>query len=339
MQSKSQEIQKPAAMKMQPHPLQIGSVTLDNNILLAPMAGVTDLPFRTLCRRQGAGLVVTEMVSAKAVLYGNKNTESLLATSSEEQPAALQLFGSDPDIIASMAARLEEREFSVFDFNMGCPMPKITGNGEGSALMQNPALAGQIISSLTKSVNKPVTVKIRLGFDKDRKNAVEIAKRLEDAGAAAITVHGRTRDQYYTGEADWEAIARVKDAVSIPVIGNGDVTDGESALALLQTTGCDGLMIGRAARGNPWIFREVLSFLENGETVPPPTTAERVEMMRTHFQMEIACKGEYTGIREMRGHLSWYTAGLPDSAKWRQRMNAATEVSVVEALMDELKFP
>lgn len=245
--------------------LKIGNITLENNVILAPMAGVTDLPFRLLCRRMGAGLVCMEMISAKAIFYHNKNTEELLQIHPEEVPVSLQLFGSDARILADMAKRIEERPFSILDFNMGCPVPKVVNNGEGSALMKDPKLAAEILSALVKAVDKPVTVKIRKGFDEAHCNAVEIAKIAEACGVAAIAVHGRTREQYYSGRADWDIIRQVKEAVGIPVIGNGDVDSPEAARAMLEQTQCDGVMIGRAAQGNPWIFREIVSSLESGE--------------------------------------------------------------------------
>lgn len=254
--------------------LTIGNITLDNNIILAPMAGVTDLPFRLLCREQGAGLLCMEMVSAKAIMYRNKNTEGLMEIHPDEKPVSLQLFGSDPDIISEMAKQIEERDFAILDINMGCPVPKVVNNHEGSALMKNPALVEQIVSKTVKAISKPVTVKIRKGFDEEHVNAVEIAKVAEAAGASAVAVHGRTREQYYAGKADWDIIAQVKQAVSIPVIGNGDITDAKSAKSMLEQTGCDGIMIGRAARGNPWIFREVSTYLETGAKPAPPTKQE-----------------------------------------------------------------
>lgn len=316
--------------------LTIGNVTLENNIILAPMAGVTDLPFRLLCKEQGAGLVCMEMVSAKAILYKNKNTESLLEIHPREMPASLQLFGSDATIMSEMAKQIEMRPFSILDINMGCPVPKVVGNGEGSALMKNPKLAGEIVSAMAKAVQKPVTVKIRSGFDKDHINAVEMAKIIEDAGACAIAVHGRTREQFYAGEADWEMIAKVKEAVSIPVIGNGDIVDGASAERMLRQTGCDGIMVGRAARGNPWIFREIAAYLENGTILPPPDKQERKEMMLRHSRLQLQYKGEYTGVREMRKHVSWYTSGMPHSAQLRQQVNAIEDFAALEELIEKM---
>lgn len=277
-----------------------------------------------------------EMVSAKAILYGNKNTEGLLAIHPQEGPVSLQLFGSDPKIVSEMAARIVERPFAVLDLNMGCPVPKIVGNGEGSALMREPKLAGEIIAATVKAIRKPVTVKIRKGFDEAHVNAVEIAKIAEDAGAAAIAVHGRTREQFYSGEADWEIIAKVKEAVSVPVIGNGDVTDGESARRMLAETGCDGVMIGRAARGNPWLFAEIAAFLEDGRILPLPTTEEKKKMMLRHAALQLEIKGEYTGVREMRKHLSWYTAGMPNSARLRGQVNLAESLEQIERLVESL---
>lgn len=301
--------------------LTIGNVTLDNNIILAPMAGVTDLPFRLLCRELGAGMVCMEMVSAKAIYYGNKNTEGLLEIHPKEAPASLQLFGSDPVIISEMAKKIEERPFAIFDINMGCPVPKVVNNGEGSALMKNPKLVREILSALVKAVKKPVTVKIRKGFDDNHVNAVEIAQIAEDCGVAAVAVHGRTREQYYSGKADWDIIAAVKDAVSIPVIGNGDVDSPARAKELLKYTGCDGVMIGRAAQGNPWIFREVTQFMETGEIPKRPDRQEKKELILRHAALQLAYKGEYIGVREMRKHLSWYTVGMPCSARFRQTIN------------------
>ncbi len=316
--------------------LKIGSVVLDNQVILAPMAGVTDLPFRLLCRRAGAGLVCMEMVSAKAIFYNNKNTEELLTIHTEEGPASLQLFGSDPKIIAEMAKRIEDRPFSLLDFNMGCPVPKVVNNGEGSALMKNPSLVREILSALVKAVDKPVTVKIRKGFDEAHCNAVEIAKIAEDCGVAAIAVHGRTREQYYSGSADWDIIRQVKQAVKIPVIGNGDVNSPRAAEEMLSRTGCDGVMIGRAAQGNPWIFRDTARYLEEGALPEPPDRRERKRTVLEHARLLVECKGEYTAVREMRKHLAWYTAGMPHSARFRQAINAMETLEELMAGVEDI---
>ncbi len=302
--------------------LTIGNVELPNQVILAPMAGVSDIAFRLLCHEQGAGLVCSEMVSAKAILYGNKNTEELLQIHPEEGAVSLQLFGSDPDIVSEMAKRIEERPFAVLDLNMGCPVPKVVNNGEGSALMKDPLLAGRIVEKTAKAIQKPLTVKIRKGFDDDHVNAVEMAHILQESGAAAVAVHGRTREQYYSGQADWDIIAQVKAAVKIPVIGNGDVTDGESALRLLKKTGCDGVMIGRGAQGNPWVFREVTAALEGRKIPPRPTRQELYDMIARHAQLAAQYKGEYITVREMRKHLAWYTTGLPHAAALRRQINS-----------------
>lgn len=316
-------------------PLKIGSVTLPNNLILAPMAGVTDLPFRLLCREQGAGLLCMEMVSAKAILYKNRNTASLLSIHPGEHPVSLQLFGSDPDIISEIAHRIEERPFDILDLNMGCPVPKIVNNGEGSALMKNPLLAGRIIEKTVKAIKKPVTVKIRKGFDDEHVNAVELAKIAEDAGAAAVAVHGRTREQFYAGKADWEIIRQVKEAVSIPVIGNGDLLTAEDVTAMGQQTGCDGFMIARGAQGNPWIFKQILQYYKTGEQLPRPSVMEVKQMILRHARMMLEFKGDYIGIREIRKHAAWYTAGYSGSSRLRVAINAVESYEELEEVLQD----
>lgn len=317
--------------------LQIGNVTLENNLILAPMAGVSDLPFRLLCREQGAGLVCMEMVSAKAILYKNRNTEELLTIDPKEHLVSLQLFGSDPDIISEIAKQIEERPFDILDLNMGCPVPKVVNNGDGSALMKNPRLAGEIIEKTARAIKKPLTVKIRKGFDDAHVNAVELAHIAQESGAAAVAVHGRTREQYYAGHADWDIIRQVKEAVSIPVIGNGDIRTPEDVAAMAEQTGCDGYMIARGAEGNPWIFRQILHYFETGEHLSRPDFSEVTEMLLRHAKMQIDCKGDYTGIREIRKHAAWYTAGYRNSSKLRGRINEVENYEQLEALFREVE--
>ena len=316
--------------------MKIGNVNIENKVFLAPMAGVTDLPFRLLCREMGCGLLYTEMVSAKAILYNNKNTDALLRVTEAENPIAVQLFGSDPQIMADMAKRLEERPFDVIDGNMGCPVPKVVNNGEGSALLKSPDLIEEIVRKVSSAISKPVTVKVRIGFENAPVDIVEIAKRVEDAGAAAIAVHGRTRQQYYSGTADWDTIRRVKEAVTIPIIGNGDVDSPQKAEALMKQTGCDAVMVGRAVRGTPWLFRELNHYFRTGELMERPSTEEIREMILRHARKQIELKGEFVGIREMRKHVAWYTAGMRHSAGLRRESNTIESYEALEALLSRL---
>lgn len=314
--------------------MKIGNVDIKGNVALGPMAGVTDLPFRLLCKEQGCDLMYTEMVSAKAILYNNKNTYELLRTTDSERPVAVQLFGSDPDIMTEIALRLEEQPFDIIDINMGCPVPKIVNNHEGSALMLEPKLVEKILTKMAGALKKPLTIKIRKGFDDDRINAVEIARIAQECGVSAIAVHGRTRAQYYAGCADWDIIRQVKEAVSIPVIGNGDIVDGTTAKKMMDETGCDGIMIGRAARGNPFIFNQVKKYLEDGTVVEKPGMPQIRDMILRHCRMLIEEKGDYTGIREMRKHVAWYTAGYPHSAEIRRKVNMIESYEALEQLMN-----
>ena len=313
---------------------KIGDTLLANNVFLAPMAGVTDLPFRLLCREQGAGMSVTEMVSAKAILYKNKNTKELLAVDPAEGPVSVQLFGSDPEIMAAIAAQIEDGPYVAIDVNMGCPVPKIVNNHEGSALMKDPAQAEKVLTAMVKAVKKPVTVKFRKGFNDQNINAVEFAKMAESCGVAAVAVHGRTREQYYSGKADWDIIRQVKEAVKIPVIGNGDVFTPEDAKRLLDETGCDGIMVGRGAKGNPWIFKRITHYLETGELLPGPTLMEVRDMILRHGKMLTEYKGEMIAMREMRSHMAWYTKGMRNSAALRCEIN---QVETLEGLAELLE--
>jgi tRNA-dihydrouridine synthase B len=315
--------------------VKIGNVRIEGNLMLGPMAGVTDLPFRILCKEQGADLVYTEMVSAKGVQYNNKNTEQLLQIAEEERPAALQLFGADPDILRDTAKRIEHRNFDILDINMGCPVPKVVNNGEGSALMKNPKLIGEIVRKVSSGYSKPVTVKIRKGFQEDCINAIEVAKIAEENGAAAIAVHARTREQFYSGKADWEVIRQVKEAVSIPVIGSGDVVTPLDAKAMLDRTGCDGIMIARGTRGNPWIFAQIKTYLQEGILLPKPDFNEVREMILRHAGMLVDYKGEMIAIREMRKQVAWYTTGYPGSARLRNHVNEIETLDDIKRLLEE----
>ncbi len=317
-------------MRSKRNNMNIGQVTVKNKFILAPMAGVTDLPFRLLCREQGCGLTVSEMVSAKAIYYKNRNTWDLLRADERDDPAAVQLFGSDPGLMGEMAHRIEHIGYRIIDINMGCPVPKVVNNGEGSALMKDPDLVGKIVRAVSDAVSIPVTVKMRKGFSLYDKNAPEVALAAEENGAAAVAVHGRTREQYYSGQADWEIIREVKETVAIPVIGNGDIRTPEDAARMLRETGCDGLMIGRAARGNPWIFRELNHYFETGEPMERPDSREVSDMILRHARMMVGYRGEPAAMREMRKHVAWYTAGMPHSARLREQVNGVETLAQLE---------
>ncbi len=313
----------------------IGNVELKNNVFMAPMAGVTDKPYRTICMEMGCGLVYSEMVSAKGLFYNSANTEKLMDCESGCGPYAIQLFGSEPEIMAGMAKKIEDMPFDIIDVNMGCPAPKIVKNGDGSALMKNVSLAGEIISAMVQSQKKPVTVKFRKGFDEETINAVEFAKAMEKAGAAAVAVHGRTREQYYSGKADWDIIKEVKKAVNIPVIGNGDITSPQTAKAMFDYTDCDAIMIGRASEGNPWIFKRITHYIDTGELLPEPTNREKAETVIQHAKMLIDFKGEYIGVREMRRHLAFYTKGMPQASAMRAEINTVMNMNDIEFLVNK----
>ena len=309
---------------------------LDSRIFLDPMAGITDKPMRQLVSSFGKGNIVSEMVAINAIQWRNPKTYRIADVRDEKYPVIVQLVGGDPQLFGETVKLIEDLGAAAIDINMGCPVPKVAGNGEGSALMKKPDLAGRIVRRVTDRVSIPVTVKFRKGFDEDHVNAVEFAVMLEENGASSLAVHGRTREQYYSGKADWEIIRQVKAALHIPVIGNGDVTDGESARKMFEETGCDGVMVARAAQGNPFLFREIKSYFENGETCPPPTTQEIYDTIIRHADLQLKYKGEYIGIREMRKHVSWYTYGMPGSAKFRNMINQMEDMDSLKKACREL---
>ena len=314
--------------------MKIGNVETDNNIFLAPMAGITDLPFRIICKEKGAGLVYTEMVSAKALLYGDEKTKLLLKTCKEERPLAVQIFGSDIESIA-YASKYVSEFADIVDINMGCPAPKVIKNGDGSALMRNPKLAAEVLTAVVKNSEKPVTLKIRKGWDDDSVNAVEIAKIAEECGISALAIHGRTREQFYSGKADWDIIAEIKQAINIPVIGNGDVFEVEDAVNMLEKTKCDAIMIGRGAQGNPWIFNRINHYMKTGKILPEPTLEEKITTAIRHMNLAVAEHGDYVAVREMRKHIGWYLKGLKNSAKYRDQINKITDYKEVIAILEE----
>ncbi len=314
-------------------------VEIDNEVFSAPMAGVTDLPFRMVCKKHGCGLLYTEMINAKALSYGDKNTLKMLTIREEERPVAIQIFGSEPHFMATAAEILNEYPNVVLDINMGCPAPKVVKNGDGSALMKDPILAGNIMERVVKYSEKPVTVKIRKGWDDEHVNAVQIAKIAEESGISAITVHGRTREQYYSGKADWDIIEEIKNEVNIPVIGNGDIFTFEDAVNIRKKTDCDAIMIGRGAQGNPWIFDRVNHYIKTGEIIKPPSVGEKIDTAIEHMKMAVEFEGEYVAVREMRKHIGWYLKGIKHSARYRNEINQLTEVEdVILKLMDLKKL-
>lgn len=313
-------------------PIKIGNVEISNNIFLAPMAGVTDMPFRRLCKEFGAGMIYTEMASSKAVHYGSEKTKGIYEVFEDERPIGIQIFGSDPDIMAETASELSEYA-DIIDINMGCPANKIVKNGEGAALMKNLKLAEEIITKVVRASRVPVTVKMRKGWDDTHVNAVELAQIAESSGAKLITVHGRTREDMYSGEADLDIIKKVKDSVRIPVIGNGDITSGEKAKKMFEVTGCDGIMIGRGAQGNPWIFKSILEYLEKGIVLPEPGVNDKINMALKHLKLSKEYKGEYVAVREMRKHIAWYLKGVPGNSQLKETINREDNIEEVEKLL------
>ncbi|MEW9078877.1 tRNA dihydrouridine synthase DusB [Terrisporobacter glycolicus] len=315
--------------------MKIGNVQLNNKVFLSPMAGVTDLPFRLICKEKGCGMLYTEMINAKALCYDDENTKKMLKIEDEEHPIAVQIFGSEPEFMGRAAAIMNDYPNEILDINMGCPAPKVIKNGDGSALMRNPKLAAEVLSSVVKNSKKPVTLKIRKGWDDDSVNAVEIAKIAEECGIGALAIHGRTREQFYSGKADWDIIAQIKQTINIPVIGNGDVFEVEDAVNMLEKTKCDAIMIGRGAQGNPWIFKRINHYMETGEILPEPTLEEKITTAIKHMNLAVAEHGEFVAVREMRKHIGWYLKGLKNSAKYRDQINKITDYKEVIAMLEE----
>lgn len=311
----------------------IGNVAPDNPFLLAPLAGITDAPFRRICKKQGAAVVYTEMVSGKGIWYKDKKTEVLLATYEDEKPVAIQIFGNDPEIFSHVAERLDKRDNAILDINMGCPVPKIVKNGEGAALMKDPNLAGKLVEAVVAKTSKPVTVKMRIGWDKDHVNVVEMAKTVEAAGASAVAVHGRTREQYYTGVADWGQIGMVKASVRIPVIGNGDVFSAEDAIQMMRDTGCDYVMIARGALGNPWIFRDAMALYNGDDPKPVPTQQDNIDMLIKHMDMLEEEKGAHVAVMQIRKHVGWYLKGFPGIKTIKNKVHRTSDIDELRSLL------
>ena len=315
--------------------MKIGNVNLDNEVFLSPMAGVTDLPFRLICKEKGCGMLYTEMINAKALCYDDENTKKMLKIEDEEHPIAVQIFGSDPEYMGKAAAIMNQYPNEILDINMGCPAPKVIKNGDGSALMRNPKLAAEVLKAVVKNSEKPVTLKIRKGWDDNSVNALEIAKIAEECGISALAIHGRTREQFYSGKADWDIIAEIKQSINIPVIGNGDVFDVQDAVNMLEKTKCDAIMIGRGSQGNPWIFNRINHYMKTGEVLPEPTLEEKISTAIKHMNLAVAEHGEYVAVREMRKHIGWYLKGLKNSAKYRDQINKITDYKEVIAILEE----